>query len=105
MTLGLTIIVLLRANLSLCGLPFLRGFYSKDLILEIILMGGINLIIMAAVLFSTFLTVAYSCRLGFLAGLNYIKSETIFLIGVCYYGGLSAKGRTIFVQKVCLSAP
>ena len=81
MTLGLTIIVLLRANLSLCGLPFLRGFYSKDLILEIILMGGINLIIMAAVLFSTFLTVAYSCRLGFLVGLNYIKSETIFLIG------------------------
>jgi len=80
-TLGLTIMVLLRANLSLCGLPFLRGFYSKDLILEIILMGGINLIIMVAVLFSTFLTVAYSCRLGFLVGLNYIKSETIFLIG------------------------
>jgi len=79
-TLGLTIMILFRANLRLCGLPFLRGFYSKDIILEIILIGGINLMILAAVLFSTFLTVAYSCRLRFLVGLNYIKAETIFII-------------------------
>jgi len=79
-TLGLTIMILFRANLRLCGLPFLRGFYSKDIILEIILIGGINLMILVAVLFSTFLTVAYSCRLRFLVGLNYIKAETIFII-------------------------
>merc|ERR1712215_665534 len=47
---------------------------------EIILIGGINLMILVAVLFSTFLTVAYSCRLRFLVGLNYIKAETIFII-------------------------
>merc|ERR1712240_75877 len=33
------------ANIRLCGLPFIRGFYSKDLIIEIIIIKGKNLII------------------------------------------------------------
>merc|ERR1712025_845725 len=35
--------VILVANIRLCGLPFLRGFYSKDLIIEIIIIKGKNL--------------------------------------------------------------
>merc|ERR1712204_72233 len=39
----LTFRVLTVANLSLCGLPFLRGFYSKDLILECIIISDAGL--------------------------------------------------------------
>uniref|UniRef100_A0AAU7YTG0 NADH-ubiquinone oxidoreductase chain 5 n=1 Tax=Cheilosia ochreipila TaxID=3103808 RepID=A0AAU7YTG0_9MUSC len=51
------------ANLALCGMPFLAGFYSKDLILEIISMNMINLFIYYIFFFSTGLTVCYSLRL------------------------------------------
>ncbi|MBV8802688.1 MAG: NADH dehydrogenase subunit 5, partial [Gammaproteobacteria bacterium] len=32
-----------RANMALCGLPFLAGFYSRDLILEILMIGSVNI--------------------------------------------------------------
>nr|QAA11060.1 NADH dehydrogenase subunit 5 [Stenopus scutellatus] len=51
------------ANLSLCGTPFLAGFYSKDLILEIIFMNNVNMIIFLLFVFSTGLTVCYTFRL------------------------------------------
>nr|WKU83877.1 NADH dehydrogenase subunit 5 [Cheilosia albitarsis] len=51
------------ANLALCGMPFLAGFYSKDLILEVISMNMINLFIYFLFFFSTGLTVCYSLRL------------------------------------------
>ena len=68
--------VILIANISLCGLPFLRGFYSKDIILELIIIKGINMLIVLVVLLGTFLTVAYSCRIRFLVALNINKAES-----------------------------
>lgn len=53
------------ANLSLCGIPFLSGFYSKDIILEIVIISYVNLFIMFLFVFSTGLTVCYSFRLVF----------------------------------------
>nr|ATN41148.1 NADH dehydrogenase subunit 5 [Diptera sp. 66 LC-2017] len=50
------------SSLALCGMPFLAGFYSKDMILEFVLMSNINIIIMFF-FFSTGLTVMYSFRL------------------------------------------
>nr|QGQ61694.1 NADH dehydrogenase subunit 5 [Pseudolebinthus sp. 1 RN-2019] len=51
------------SNLALCGMPFLSGFYSKDLILELGLMGNFNLLMFLMFFLSTGLTVCYTFRL------------------------------------------
>nr|WCB98314.1 NADH dehydrogenase subunit 5 [Dacus trimacula] len=51
------------ANLALCGMPFLAGFYSKDMILEIVSLSYINMLSFFLYFFSTGLTVCYSFRL------------------------------------------
>nr|YP_009919033.1 NADH dehydrogenase subunit 5 [Hylemya vagans]QMP96626.1 NADH dehydrogenase subunit 5 [Hylemya vagans] len=51
------------ANLALCGMPFLAGFYSKDMILEMVSLSYINLFSFFLYFFSTGLTVCYSFRL------------------------------------------
>lgn len=51
------------ANLALCGIPFLAGFYSKDLILETVSLSYINMFSFFLFFFSTGLTVCYSFRL------------------------------------------
>jgi len=58
-----TIIFINIANLALCGIPFLAGFYSKDIILEISSFRIINFIRYFLFFFSTGLTVCYSLRL------------------------------------------
>nr|YP_010616039.1 NADH dehydrogenase subunit 5 [Dolichopus galeatus]WAU47313.1 NADH dehydrogenase subunit 5 [Dolichopus galeatus] len=51
------------ANLALCGMPFLAGFYSKDLILEVVCVSYVNMFSFFLYFFSTGLTVCYSFRL------------------------------------------
>lgn len=50
-------------SLSLCGFPFLSGFYSKDLILESFFIGEINLFFFIIVILGILSTVGYSVRL------------------------------------------
>lgn len=69
----LTLSCLNIANLSLCGLPFLSGFYSKDLILEIVLITNINFFSFFLFFFSTGLTVSYSMRLFYYSFLKFIN--------------------------------
>merc|ERR1712110_1367978 len=78
--LNFCISIILIANMSLCGLPFLRGFYSKDLIIEILIIKGKNLFLFFFIIIGTRLTVIYSCRLNFLVRINFLKSESLFLI-------------------------
>jgi NADH-ubiquinone oxidoreductase chain 5 len=75
------------ASISLCGFPFISGFYSKDLILETLYIRDINLFFFTLIIVSTILTLLYSCRLflflvfnGF--HLNYIRSSDDILIYV-----------------------
>nr|YP_010947287.1 NADH dehydrogenase subunit 5 [Promustilia yajiangensis]WGO62290.1 NADH dehydrogenase subunit 5 [Promustilia yajiangensis] len=51
------------SNLALCGIPFLAGFYSKDLILEMVSFSNLNMLIFILYYISTGLTVFYSLRL------------------------------------------
>nr|YP_010975290.1 NADH dehydrogenase subunit 5 [Aneogmena fischeri]WNX92424.1 NADH dehydrogenase subunit 5 [Aneogmena fischeri] len=51
------------ANLALCGMPFLAGFYSKDLILEMVSFSYLNFFSFFLYFISTGLTVCYSFRL------------------------------------------
>ena len=53
---------LIISNLALCGAPFLSGFYSKDLILEISLFNSTNFVIIILFFFATGLTVSYTIR-------------------------------------------
>nr|QTX96604.1 NADH dehydrogenase subunit 5 [Macrobrachium rosenbergii]QTX96617.1 NADH dehydrogenase subunit 5 [Macrobrachium rosenbergii]UPO69326.1 NADH dehydrogenase subunit 5 [Macrobrachium rosenbergii]UVU21267.1 NADH dehydrogenase subunit 5 [Macrobrachium rosenbergii] len=51
------------ANLALCGFPFLAGFYSKDLILEVAFLNPLNEVSFWLLALATGLTVCYSFRL------------------------------------------
>nr|QVM79225.1 NADH dehydrogenase subunit 5 [Dorcasomus pinheyi] len=74
-------------NFSLCGLPFLSGFYSKDLIVEVMSMGYLNIYIYMIFYISIGLTVCYSFRLTYYSltgdfnfvSLNYL-GETGFIM-------------------------
>nr|WAP91520.1 NADH dehydrogenase subunit 5 [Opisthoteuthis sp.] len=53
------------ANMALCGLPFLSGFYSKDMIIEKMLEGNMNILMVLLSLLGICLTLLYSMRLSF----------------------------------------
>nr|ATL23292.1 NADH dehydrogenase subunit 5 [Sympiezomias velatus] len=81
-------------NLSLCGLPFLSGFYSKDLMAEAMSMSVLNLFVYAIFYISIGLTACYSFRLTYytlMGEFNYLslnnlnESNKIMLKGM---GGL-----------------
>jgi NADH-ubiquinone oxidoreductase chain 5 len=65
------------SNLALCGIPFLAGFYSKDIILEIVASSEINIIIFFLYFFSTGLTVCYSFRLVFYSFSGNLNCRTL----------------------------
>lgn len=115
----ITISCLNIANLALCGLPFLSGFYSKDLILEIVLIIDLNFFSIGLFFFSTGLTVIYSLRLfyyRFLKGMGQsslnILNDTSFIIHrrICCLLVFAIRGGSIinwlifpFLPLICLS--
>nr|AQT38603.1 NADH dehydrogenase subunit 5 [Megathymus yuccae yuccae] len=63
MYIPLTCLCLNISNMALSGIPFLAGFYSKDLILEMVMMSNLNMVIFYMYYFSTGLTMFYTIRL------------------------------------------
>nr|AYN50406.1 NADH dehydrogenase subunit 5 [Lepyrus sp. G312] len=53
------------SNFALCGLPFMSGFYSKDLVAEALSMEYLSVLVYVVFFISIGLTVAYSIRLTF----------------------------------------
>nr|UPL65825.1 NADH dehydrogenase subunit 5 [Alloeorhynchus sp.] len=51
------------SNLSLCGLPFMSGFYSKDLLLELMIFDHYNFFVYLVFYISVGLTSCYTMRL------------------------------------------
>nr|WAK83085.1 NADH dehydrogenase subunit 5 [Janus sp.] len=68
------------ANLALMGLPFLSGFYSKDLILEEVLFKGDSLLVYFLFLISIGLTVSYSIRMFIYSMFMEIKMISVFYL-------------------------
>ncbi|BBV28442.1 NADH dehydrogenase subunit 5 (mitochondrion) [Teleogryllus occipitalis] len=82
----LTSVCFLISNLALCGMPFLSGFYSKDLILELSLMGNFNLLIFMLFFLSTGLTVCYTFRLIYYVVVGEFNFKSMHCLGDENYG-------------------
>jgi len=88
----------LISNMALCGLPFLSGFYSKDLILELVSMNYLNFYIYIIYFFSTGLTVSYTFRLLYYSLLgrnNFFSLYSFSDLGFVILKGI--RGLIIFV--------
>lgn len=63
------------SNLSLIGIPFLSGFFSKDSIIEKILSSNLSIIISILIILSISITTIYSLRLILITSKFSIKSK------------------------------
>jgi len=112
--------VILVGSLSLCGAPFIAGFYSKDAILELFIMGEIGGFTGLWAAAATAMTVAYSVRLGFrLFGSprsreafacegdsdKTIAGAMFVLLGPSIVGGWAMSGVAAFNPLVYVSRP
>nr|UZT67501.1 NADH dehydrogenase subunit 5 [Trybliographa sp. ZJUH 20220008] len=87
----LLIILFNFSNLSLCGIPFLSGFFSKDLMFEMILNFNFNSFIYPLMYLSITLTILYSFRLMYYLTFNMNMNLTLnlkndnFLMSISIY--------------------
>lgn len=73
-----TIIRFYISRLALMGFPFLAGFYSKDLIMEVVYIYKVNLFIIWFIILSLSFTVSYSFRLFYYIYFGEIKRRFFY---------------------------
>nr|AYR05277.1 NADH dehydrogenase subunit 5 [Coleoptera sp. ACP-2013] len=76
----ITISYLMICNFALCGLPFLSGFYSKDLIGEVLSMMYLNMFIYLMFYVSIGLTVSYSFRLMYYVLVGNLNFKSMYMM-------------------------
>nr|QID02651.1 NADH dehydrogenase subunit 5 [Scrobicularia plana] len=97
------------ASFSLMGFPFLSGFFSKDLVIESFLSGGISMVLCLMVVLSTCLTGVYSGLLvlsvtsssmsnSYMGSMN----STSYITFPCSILGVGALGGGYFMQTTVL---
>uniref|UniRef100_UPI00300398A3 NADH dehydrogenase subunit 5 n=1 Tax=Parotis ogasawarensis TaxID=3112172 RepID=UPI00300398A3 len=74
----LTALCMNISNMALCGIPFLAGFYSKDLILEMVSLSNLNFFIFLLYYVSTGLTMFYSFRLTMYLMINNFNLLSVY---------------------------
>nr|AFQ62126.1 NADH dehydrogenase subunit 5 [Trinodes hirtus] len=82
----MTCSLFLVSNLSLCGLPFFSGFYSKDLMMEICSMSFIGFVVCIFFFISIGLTVSYTFRL-----IYYLLVGEYNYFGFCSFNEVESK--------------
>jgi NADH-ubiquinone oxidoreductase chain 5 len=72
------------ASIALCGFPFLSGFYSKDIILEMIISSQLNSFILIVVFLATIFTLTYSVRLTYFVFFNNLGRKARLSMGEAF---------------------
>nr|AND97099.1 NADH dehydrogenase subunit 5 [Stygobromus tenuis potomacus] len=98
-------------NMALCGFPCLAGFYSKDLILEMMLSSGLGWFCEVMILLATGLTVSYSLRMMYMLNSsevqvlsvssiedvnNSVIKSVLFLFAMSLMGGFALSWSLVF---------
>nr|YP_010326928.1 NADH dehydrogenase subunit 5 [Ambulyx liturata]UNP54185.1 NADH dehydrogenase subunit 5 [Ambulyx liturata] len=78
MYLPMTCLCLNISNMALCGIPFLAGFYSKDLILEMVSFSNLNMLVFLFYYISTGLTMYYTIRLLMYTMINDLNLLSVY---------------------------
>ena len=76
----LTLSFCLLANLSLCGIPFCSGFYSKDMCIELFLTRTIHSPLSLVFFLATLLTCAYTARFLYIVSFLSSRNPTVLWI-------------------------
>nr|ATL76473.1 NADH dehydrogenase subunit 5 [Stylotermes sp. CN13]ATL76512.1 NADH dehydrogenase subunit 5 [Stylotermes sp. Chi-156] len=101
---------LMVSNFTLCGMPFLAGFYSSDFILDMFSLSYVNVFGFVLLFVSTGLTVFYSFRLfyyGFCGDFNFFPMFSVFetnnnmIVGMVGLLILSVVGGGFLMWIVC----
>nr|YP_010049492.1 NADH dehydrogenase subunit 5 [Yuukianura szeptyckii]QPL15827.1 NADH dehydrogenase subunit 5 [Yuukianura szeptyckii] len=78
MSYPMTGVYFIGCSLSICGFPFLAGFYSKDLILEAFMYGDMSIICFMMVVVGMMSTIIYSVRLIYYLYMKGSKISSVF---------------------------